>query len=113
MNNIEDLHNKHIDIFGSDWTISIVDNIEPYVDEDGDKHHYAGMTYNASQRIEIARNVYGTRLTNEMMFKTLIHELVHAICNTGAYFEKSNDEPFVEYMARGIMSLLKQNIICK
>lgn len=110
---IEDFNNKQFDIFGSKWTINIVDNIEPEVDEDGYKHHYAGMTHNVTQKIEIARNVKEEKLSNEIMCKTLIHELVQVICNTGAYFEKSNDEPFVEFMARGIISLLKQDILCK
>ena len=111
--NIEDFNNNQFDIFGSKWTINIVDNIEPEVDEDSYKHHYAGMTYNAIQKIEIARTVRGEKLSNEIMCKTLIHELVHVICNTGAYFEKSNDESFVEFMARGIISLIYQNILCK
>ena len=111
--NIEDFNNKQFDVFGSKWTINIVDSIEPEVDEDGYKHHYAGMTHNVTQKIEIARNVKEEKLSNEMMCKTLIHELVHVICNTGAYFNYSNDEPFVEFMARGILSLLKQNLICK
>ena len=111
--NIEDFNNKQFDVFGSKWTINIVDNIEPEVDEDGYKHHYAGMTYNATQKIKIARTVREEKLSNEIMYKTLVHELVHAICNTGVYFEKSNDEPFVEFMARGILSLLKQDLICK
>ena len=110
---IEDFNNKQFDIFGSKWTIHIVDSIEPEVDEDGYKHHYAGMTYNATQKIEIARTVKGEKLSNEIMYKTLIHELVHVICNIGAYFNYSNDEPFVEFMARGIVSLLNQNILCK
>ena len=83
------------------------------VDEDGYKHHYAGMTHNVTQKIEIARNVKEEKLSNEMMCKTLIHELVHVICNTGAYFNYSNDESFVEFMTRGILSLLKQDLICK
>ena len=110
---IENFNNKQFDIFGSKWTIHIVDSIKPEVDEDDYKHHYAGMTYNAIQKIEIARSVKEEKLSNEIMCKTLVHELVHVICNTGAYFEKSNDEPFVEFMARGILSLLKQNLICK
>ena len=111
--NIEDFNNKQFDIFGSKWTIHIVDSIEPEVDEDGYKHHYAGMTHNVTQKIEIARTVREEKLSNEIMYKTLIHELIHVICNTGAYFNYSNDEPFVEFMARGILSLLKQNLICK
>lgn len=111
--NIENFNNKQFNIFGSNWTINIVDNIELKVDEDGYKHHYSGMTYNATQKIEIARTVREEKLSNEMMCNTLVHELVHVICNTGAYYEKSNDEPFVEFMARGILSLLNQNILCK
>ena len=111
--NIEDFNNKRFYLFGSEWIINIVDSIEPEVDEDEYKHHYAGMTYNITQKIEIARTVKGEKLSNEIMYKTLIHELVHVICNTGVYFEKSNDEPFVEFMARGILSLLKQDLICK
>ena len=45
--NIEDFNNKQFDIFGSKWTIYIVDSIEPEIDEDGYKYYYAGMTYNA------------------------------------------------------------------
>ena len=111
--NIEDFNNKRFYLFGSEWIINIVDNIEPEVDEDEYKHHYAGMTYNAIQKIEIARTVRGEKLSNEMMYKTLIHELVHVICNTGAYFNYSNDESFVEFVARGIISLIYQNILCK
>ena len=111
--NIEDFNNKQFNIFGSKWTINIVDNIEPEVDEDGYKHHYAGMTYNATQKIKIARTVREEKLSNEIMYKTLIHELIHVICNTGVYFNYSNDESFVEFMARGILSLLKQDLICK
>ena len=111
--NIEDFNNKQFDIFGSKWTINIVDNIEPEIDEEGYKHYYAGITYNTTQKIEIARTVKEEKLSNEMMCKTLVHELVHVICNTGAYLNYSNDEPFVEFMARGIVSLLNQNILCK
>ena len=111
--NIEDFNNKRFYLFGSEWIINIVDNIEPEVDEDGYKHHYAGMTYNATQKIEIARTVRGEKLSNEIMCKALIDELIHVICNTGAYFNYSNDETFVEFMARGIISLLNQNILCK
>ena len=111
--NIEDFNNKRFYLFGSECIINIVDSIEPEIDEDSYKHYYAGMTYNATQKIEIARTVRGEKFSNEMMYETLIHELVHVICNTGAYFNYSNNEPFVEFMARSILSLLKQDLICK
>lgn len=111
--NIEDFNNKQFDIFGSKWIIHIVDSIEPEIDEDGNKHYYMGMTYNTVQEIKIARTAKEESLSNDIMYKTLVHELVHTICNTGVYFNYSNDEPFVEFMARGIISLLQQNILCK
>lgn len=110
---MEKLHNKKFKIFGSTWTIKIVDAIEEEVDEDG-KHYYAGMTYNATKVIEeVARNVYGTKIDKDEMFKTLCHELVHAILDTGSYLKSSCDEPMVEFLGRGIAELIRQNVLCK
>lgn len=102
---MEKLHNKKFKIFGSTWTIKIVD-------EDG-KHYYAGMTYNATKVIEVARNVYGTKIDKDEMFKILCHELVNAILNTGSYLKSSSDEPLVEFLGRGIAELIRQNVLCK
>lgn len=109
---MEKLHNKKFKIFGSTWTIKIVDAIEEEVDEDG-KHYYAGMTYNATKVIEVARNVYGTKIDKDEMFKILCHELVYAILNTGSYLKSSSDEPLVEFLGRGIAELIRQNVLCK
>ena len=53
-----------------------------------------------------------TLFENEM-FKTLCHELIHAILNTGNYYKSSNDEPMVEFLGRGIAELIRQNVLCK
>ena len=109
---MEKLHNKKFKIFGSTWTIKIVDTIEEEKEENG-MHYYVGMTYNATRIIEVARNVYGTKVTENEMFKTLCHELIHAILNTGNYYKSSNDEPMVEFLGRGIAELIRQNVLCK
>lgn len=109
---MEKLHNRKFKIFGSTWTIKIVDTIEEEKEEDG-MHYYLGMTYNATRVIEVARNVYGTKVTENEMFKTFCHELIHAILNTGSYYKSSNDEPMVEFLGRGIAELIRQNILCK
>lgn len=109
---IEKLHNKKFKIFGSTWTIKIVDVVEEEVDENG-THYYAGMTYNTTKVIEIARNIYGAKIDKDEMFKTLCHELVHAILNTGSYLRSSSDEPMVEFIGRGIAELIRQNVLCK
>lgn len=40
-----------------------------------------------------------------------LHELIHAILGTGMYGEVSGDEPMVEWLARSIYSLRKQDVI--
>lgn len=107
---MEKLHNRKFKIFGSTWTIKIVDTIEKK--EDG-IYYCSGMTYNATKIIEVARNVYGAKITEDEMFKTLCHELIHAILNTGSYYKSSSDEPMVEFLGRGIAELIKQNVLCK
>ena len=47
------------------------------------------------------------------IYITLVHEIIHAILDTGQYFEESQKEPLVEWIARCIISLLKQDILCK
>lgn len=110
--NMEKLHNRKFKIFGSTWTIKIVETIKEEEEEDG-THYCSGMTYNVTKIIEVARNVYGTKITEEEMFKTFCHELIHAILNTGSYFRSSSDEPMVEFLGRGIAELIKQNVLCK
>ena len=107
---IEDLNGKKFDLFGTTWTINIVDKIE---DDNDSSKCYCGMTYHAKQIISIARNVNGDKISDESLRITLYHELVHAICSVGNYLSINNDEPFVEFMARCIMSLIKQDILCK
>lgn len=109
---MEKLHNRKFKIFGSTWTIKIVDTIEEK-GENNEMHYYLGMTYNATKVIEVARNVYGTKITENEMFKTFCHELIHAILDTGSYNKSSNDEPMVEFLGRGIAELIRQNILYK
>lgn len=107
--NIRDLDNKKFDLFGSTWTIKIVDNIPKC--EDGLSCY--GVCNSVPQIIEIAIHSDDTEISEETMFITLCHELVHAIFITGSYINSNNDEPLVEFTARSIVSLLKQGILCK
>lgn len=109
---MEKLHNRKFKIFGSTWTIKIVDTIEEKEDEDG-IYYCSGMTYNVTKTIEVARNVYGAKITENEMFNILCHELIPAILNTGSYYKSSSDEPMVEFLGRGIAELIKQNVLCK
>ena len=108
---IKKLHNKKFNLYGTTWTIKIVDNIEEE-ENNGDTHYYWGMTYNDRRVIEIAKNIYGVKVSNNEMFRTLCHELVHAILDTGNY-TCTHDEPMVEFLGRGIVELVRQSVLCK
>ena len=97
---IQKLHNKKIDIFGTKYTIKIVDRIE---DENG---QYRGMSYHGKLIIELARYADNVRISDNEIIETLLHEINHAILTTGQYLNLSNDEPLVEWLARCYHSLI-------
>ena len=102
--NIEKLHNKKIDIFGTKYTIKIVDTLD--TETDTEVKRYAGVTYHDNLTIEIARNIGDFKVSNEDMTRTLLHEINHAIFATGQYLQTNNDEPLIEWLARCMYSLI-------
>ena len=104
---IQKLHNKKIDIFGTKYTIKIVDRLQ-----DGDAI-YTGSTYHDSLIIKIAKYVNEAKMSNEEMTRTLLHEINHAILASGQYLDSNNDEPLVEWIARCYYSILFNQKIFK
>ena len=98
--NIEKLHNKKIDLFGTKYTIKLVDKLE-----DGHSR-YDGMTHHDSLIIEIARYIGDAKVSNEEMIRSLLHEINHAIFASGQYLQTNDDEPLVEWLARCMYSLI-------
>ena len=106
--NIEDFNNKQFDIFGTVFTIKLVDTL----DEEDKLLHY-GITECSTKEIRISKEVMKAKQSDSEIYITLVHEIIHAILDTGQYFEESQKEPLVEWIARCIISLLKQDILCK
>ena len=104
---IQKLHNKKIDIFGTKYTIKIVDKIE---DEDG---YYLGTTYHNKRIIELARYTNNVKISNNEIIETLLHEINHAILASGQYLDSNRDEPLVEWIARCYYSILFNQKIFK
>lgn len=92
---------RTVDIFGSKWKLKFVDAIE--VD---DGASVDGLTDSTNRIISVDVK----QAKNEADI-TLLHELIHAILNTGQYFNASSNEPMVEFLARGIQSLIKQGVL--
>lgn len=96
-------------LFGETWSIKYVSGIKP--DEEGD--YVFGRTESAVHTIYINTLSRDNKHNNteETLTLTLLHELVHAIFGSGQYNNSTMDEPLVEWTARCIHSLRKQNII--
>ncbi len=106
--NIEDFNNKQFDIFGTIFTIKLVDTL----DKDDKLLHY-GLTEGNTKEIRISKEVLKVKQPDFELYVTLVHEIIHAVLDTGQWLEESQKEPLVEWLARCIISLLKQDILCK
>ena len=106
--NIEDFNNKQFDVFGTIFTIKLVDTLN----KDDNLLHY-GITEGNTKEIRISKEVMKVKQPNSEIYVTLVHEIIHAILDTGQYLEESQKESLVEWLARCIISLLKQDILCK
>ena len=105
---IEDFNNKQFDIFGTVFTIKLVDTL----DKDDNNFHY-GLTEDNIKEIKISKEVMKAKQSDSEIYITLVHEIIHAVLNTGQYLEESQKEPLIEWLTRCIISLLKQDILCK
>lgn len=92
---------RTIDIFGSKWKLKFVDKIDLEDDSNPD-----GITDANKRLIAVSTN----QSDNEIII-TLLHELIHAILDTGQYLSSSQNEPMVEFVARSLYSLTKQGLI--
>lgn len=92
---------KTIDIFGSKWKLIFVDQLLT-----DDKIVADGITDSTNRTITI----YSKQPSNEVQI-TLLHELIHAILNSGQYFNISRNESAVEFLARSFYSLIKQGVL--
>lgn len=56
-------------------------------------------------------NKEGKLYSPEEIRKNAIHEVLHAICSEGQYFDINDNEPFIEWCARCINNLIKQKVL--
>lgn len=106
--NIEDFNNRQFDIFGTTYTIKLVDTL----DADDNLLHY-GLSMCNTKEIKISREVMKAKQLDSEIYLTLVHEVIHAVLDTGQWIEESGKEALVEWLTRCIISLLKQDILCK
>ena len=104
-----ELKNKSFNIFGSKYRIKFMDNV---LDKEGNWIY--GKVDTSSKEIQVSIKLSnGKDVQKNEILITLYHEIIHAILDTGQYLEESQKEPLVEWLIRCIISLLKQDILCK
>lgn len=101
--------NKKFNIFGDVWTIYFKEQVYNDDTPDGKPQWVYGIAIsNAGKNIYISlKDMNGTPLSEKEILNTIVHECVHAILISGQYLSATQDEPMVEFLAKGILSLLK------
>lgn len=102
------MKDRKIKIDGVPYQVKYVDHIEC----DNPEHYCFGKNNNIYKHILVnTKRPDGTNNTELDMELTYLHELVHAILNQGQYWNEFDNEAFVEYMAKRLYELKKQNAL--
>ena len=92
------------ELFGTIWKVHFVD----FIDEE---EICFGNVSSTNEEITVAlRTKDGYKFSDNQIIITLTHEIIHSIAQTGQYININHDEPFIEWVARCILSLIKQNV---
>lgn len=95
-------------LFGTVWKVKFVDKI--HLNED-DSWPF-GITNFTTHVILIAKKTKDNDVIPKSELRiTLVHEILHAILDTGQYLEETRNEPMVEWMARCLIPLIDKNLI--
>ena len=111
--NMEDmeLKNRKFKIFGQTWKLNFVDDIV-LNSADGEEIHPKGTSNWEVSKIEIRKNsIEGKPFDEETIKISILHELMHALLDEGMFKDESQNEQLVEYLAKGVNSLLNQHVI--
>lgn len=105
-----DLSTKKFNLFGCTWTIVYKDKVD---DIDIDENTFCWGLCDATRHvITIAKKDLDNKsITKDRWYYTLCHEITHAILDEGSYNELSGKEELVEWIAKCLASLIRQNVI--
>lgn len=100
---------KKFKIFGEPWKIKRVRCITN--PDNPDMWRY-GEANNATHTMTISQeSADGIPIPYRTQELTRMHELVHVILDEGQYYDESQNEPMVEWIAKCILSLKEQNAL--
>lgn len=105
-----DFKNRKFNILGEPWTLQFVDKLD--VEPDAEKGSFRfGETDSVLRTCKVATlDSNGKPFPKDVIEDTMVHELIHAILDSGQYLDSSRDEPMVEWLAKCLISFKKQKI---
>ena len=103
--------NKKFNIFGDVWTIVFCDKVTEYRGPDDENHYMFGLSDSINKKVCISTvKPDGKPLSDREIITTIAHECTHAILASGQYLKECEDEALVEFLAKGILSLIKSKV---
>ena len=102
---------KKFNIFGDIWTIKFIDQVLEDRGTEDPNHWLFGASNNIPKTILISTKTKENKpLSDREILCTIAHECVHAILDSGQYINASSDEPMVEFLGKGILSLIQSKV---
>ena len=98
---------RNLNIFGTKYRIKFIDKVS-----DTENFKFGLCNHIQKTILVNTKDDKGNSLPPEEVKLTLLHEVIHAILGEGQYLHSNEDEPLVEWLARNINSLTKQNLLC-
>ena len=103
-----EIKNRQIKIGNSKWKIKLEESM---LSEDKEIFYF-GLSDFIHKEIKLSTKLSDNKIIDkDTLQETYYHEIIHSILNEGQYKEVSKDEPLVEWIAKCLLQLKKQNAL--
>ena len=103
-----EIKNRQIKIGNSRWKVKLEESM---LSKDGESFYF-GNSNATYKEIKLSTKLPdNTKINNDSLQETYYHEILHSILNEGQYNEESDNESLVEWMAKCLLQLKKQNAL--
>lgn len=103
-----EIKNRQIKIGNSRWKVKLEESM---LGEDGESFYF-GISNATYKEIKLSTKLpNNNKINNDSLQETYYHEILHSILNEGQYNEESDNEPLVEWIAKCLLQLKKQNAL--
>lgn len=99
---------RQIKIGNSRWKVKYKDALS----SEDKEIFYFGLSDFIHKEIKLSTKLPDNKIMDkDTLQETYYHEIIHSILNEGQYKEESNDEHLVEWIAKCLLQLKKQNAL--